>query len=97
MVNHNYLILCLKKQQAVVSDRAGTTRDVNKTSVNYKGIELELMDTAGIRRSGKIGHGIEHFSVIRTLAAIEESDICLLLIDVNELSVAIRSKNCRYG
>lgn len=82
----------LKKQQAVVSERAGTTRDVNKTSVNYKGGEIELMDTAGIRRNGKIGHGIEHFSVIRTLAAIEESDICLLLIDVNELSVALDQK-----
>jgi GTP-binding protein len=82
----------LKKQQAVVSSRAGTTRDVNKTSINYKGGEIELMDTAGIRRSGKIGRGIEHFSVIRTLAAIEESDICLLLIDVNELSVQLDQK-----
>jgi GTP-binding protein len=82
----------LKKQQAVVSSRAGTTRDVNKTSVNYKGGEIELMDTAGIRRNGKIGHGIEHFSVIRTLAAIEEADVCLLLIDVNELSVQLDQK-----
>ncbi len=82
----------LKKQQAVVADRAGTTRDVNKVSVRYEGKQIQLMDTAGIRRSGKIGQGIEHFSVIRTLAAIESSDVCLLLIDVNELNVQLDQK-----
>jgi len=82
----------LKKQQAVVADRAGTTRDVNKVSIRYEGKQIQLMDTAGIRRSGKIGQGIEHFSVIRTLAAIENSDICLLLVDVNELSVQLDQK-----
>ena len=81
-----------KKQQAIVADRAGTTRDVNRTSVRYNGQEIELMDTAGIRRSGKIGQGIEHFSVVRTLAAIEQADICLLLIDVNELATGLDQK-----
>jgi GTP-binding protein len=82
----------LKKQQAVVADRAGTTRDVNKVSIKYETKNIQLMDTAGIRRSGKIGQGIEHFSVIRTLSAIESSDICLLLVDVNELSVQLDQK-----
>jgi GTP-binding protein len=82
----------LKKQQAVVADRAGTTRDVNKMSIRYENKDIQLMDTAGIRRSGKIGQGIEHFSVIRTLSAIENSDICILLIDVNELSVGLDQK-----
>ena len=50
------------------------------------------MDTAGIRRSGKIGTGIEHFSVIRTLAAIEECDVALLLMDANELNVQLDQK-----
>lgn len=81
-----------KKQQAIVSDRAGTTRDVNHTIVKYKGRELELLDTAGIRRSGKIERGIEKFSVLRSLQAIEQSDICFLLIDANELSVALDQK-----
>lgn len=81
-----------KKQQAIVSDRAGTTRDVNRISVKYEGRELELMDTAGIRRSGKIERGIEQFSVIRSLQAIEEADICLLLMDVNELNVQLDQK-----
>ncbi|MBL8121512.1 ribosome biogenesis GTPase Der [Candidatus Saccharibacteria bacterium] len=81
-----------KKQQAIVADRAGTTRDVNRTTIKYQGCEIELMDTAGIRRSGKIGQGIEHFSVIRSLAAIEQADVCLLLMDVNELNTGLDQK-----
>jgi GTPase len=81
-----------KKQQAIVADRAGTTRDINRAVVRFEGREVELMDTAGIRRPGKIGQGIEHFSVIRSLAAIEQADICLLLMDVNELNTALDQK-----
>jgi GTP-binding protein len=80
------------KQQAIVADRAGTTRDVNRTVVKYKGREIELLDTAGIRRSGKIQVGIERFSVIRALAAIEEADVALLLMDVNELNTQLDQK-----
>lgn len=81
-----------KKQQAIVADRAGTTRDINRSIVRYQDREIEIMDTAGIRRPGKIGQGIEHFSVIRTLAAIEQSDICFLLMDVNEIGVQLDQK-----
>lgn len=81
-----------KKQQAIVADRAGTTRDVNRINVKYKSKEIELLDTAGIRRSGKIGQGVEKFSVIRSLAAIEEADVCVLLMDVNELNVQLDQK-----
>ena len=81
-----------KKQQAIVADRAGTTRDVNHTIVKYQGREVEFLDTAGIRRSGKIGVGIERFSVIRALAAIEQADVALLLMDVNELNVQLDQK-----
>lgn len=81
-----------KKQQAIVADRAGTTRDINRTVVRYQGREIELLDTAGIRRSGKIERGIEHFSVIRSLAAIEQADVCLLLMDANELNVGLDQK-----
>jgi GTP-binding protein len=81
-----------KKQQAVVADRAGTTRDVNRTVIRYKGREVELLDTAGIRRSGKIGTGIERFSVIRALSAIEEADVCLMLMDVTETGVQLDQK-----
>lgn len=84
--------MLVKKQLAVVADRAGTTRDVNRKMVKYKGREIELLDTAGIRRSGKIERGIEQFSVLRSLQAIEQADICFLLIDATESSVALDQK-----
>ncbi|MEO6513602.1 MAG: ribosome biogenesis GTPase Der [Candidatus Saccharimonadales bacterium] len=92
-VGKSYLFNTLaKKQQAIVADRAGTTRDVNRAVVKYKGREVEIMDTAGIRRNGKIEVGIEKFSVIRSLAAIEQSDVCFLLMDANELNVQLDQK-----
>ncbi len=81
-----------KKQQAIVADRAGTTRDVNHTVVKYKGREVEFLDTAGIRRSGKIEVGIERFSVIRALAAIEQADVVLMLMEATELNVQLDQK-----
>ncbi len=77
------------KQQAIVAGVAGTTRDVNRIRLRYQGQAIELLDTAGIRRQGKQEVGIEKFSVLRTLAAIEEADICFLLMDVNELNTAL--------
>lgn len=77
------------KQQAIVGNLAGTTRDVNKLRVRYEGRTLELIDTAGVRRQGKQEVGIEKFSVLRTLQAIEEADICLLLLDVTELNTSL--------
>ncbi len=73
-----------KKQQAIVSSKQGTTRDINRVRVKYKGRELEILDTAGLRRPGKREVGIEKFSAIRTLAAIEEADVCALLVDGTE-------------
>lgn len=77
------------KQQAIVASIAGTTRDVNRIALKYQKQDIELLDTAGIRRQGKQQVGIEKFSVLRTLQAIEESDICLLLMDVNELNTQL--------
>ena len=77
------------KQQAVVANVAGTTRDINRVAVKYHGRALELLDTAGVRRQGKQEVGIEKFSVLRTLQAIEEADVCLLLMDVGELSTQL--------
>ena len=73
-----------RKQQAIVSSRQGTTRDINRLEIKYKGQTLEILDTAGLRRPGKREVGIEKFSALRTLSAIEESDICALLIDATE-------------
>ncbi len=77
------------KQQALVANIAGTTRDINRVNVKYKDEYIELLDTAGVRRQGKQEVGIEKFSVLRTLQAIEESDICFLLMDVNELNTQL--------
>ena len=77
------------KQQAIVANVAGTTRDVNRVQVNYKQKTIELLDTAGIRRQGKQETGIEKFSVLRTMQAINEADVCFLLMDVNELNVQL--------
>lgn len=73
-----------QKQQAIVSSRQGTTRDVNRVRVKYEGREIEVLDTAGLRRPGRREVGIEKFSAIRTLAAIEEADVCALLVDATE-------------
>ena len=77
------------KQQAIVANIAGTTRDVNRVAVKYGGRDIELLDTAGMRKPGKQEVGIEKFSVLRTLQAIEEADVCFLLMDVNELNTAL--------
>jgi ribosome-associated GTPase EngA len=73
-----------KKQQAVVANLAGTTRDINRVKIKYKGQAIELLDTAGVRRPGKQEVGIEKFSVLRTMSAIEEADVCLMLVDGTE-------------
>ncbi|MBR3233926.1 ribosome biogenesis GTPase Der [Candidatus Saccharibacteria bacterium] len=73
-----------KKQQALVSSKQGTTRDVNRVEIKYHGRTIEILDTAGLRKPGRREVGIEKFSAIRTLAAIEEADICALLIDSTE-------------
>jgi GTP-binding protein len=77
------------KQQALVANIAGTTRDVNRISIRYGARDIELLDTAGMRKPGKQEVGIEKFSVLRTLQAIEESDVCFLLMDVNELNTQL--------
>jgi GTP-binding protein len=89
-VGKSYLFNTLAgKQQAIVANIAGTTRDVNKVSLRYGDRDIELLDTAGMRKPGKQEVGIEKFSVLRTLQAIEESDICFLLMDANELNTQL--------
>jgi len=78
-----------QKQQALVANRAGTTRDINRMTVKYHGTEIELLDTAGLRRPGKREVGVEKFSAIRTLAAIEEADVCALLVDATDPRVKL--------
>jgi len=77
------------KQQALVANIAGTTRDVNRSAIKYKGRTIEFLDTAGMRKPGKQEVGIEKFSVLRTLQAIEESDVCFLLMEANEMNTQL--------
>jgi GTPase len=89
-VGKSYLFNTLAgKQQAVVANIAGTTRDVNRVAIKYADRDIELLDTAGMRQPGKQEVGVEKFSVLRTLNAIEESDICFLLMDANELNTQL--------
>ena len=82
----------VKKQQALVAERAGTTRDINRMQIRFNQQVIELLDTAGLRRAGKVERGVEKFSVLRTLATLKASDISLLLIDVNELTTSMEQK-----
>ncbi len=89
-VGKSYLFNTLAgKQQALVANIAGTTRDVNRIAVKFKGRDIELLDTAGMRKPGKQEVGIEKFSVLRTLQAIEQADVCFLLMDANELNTQL--------
>ncbi|MFP4323415.1 MAG: ribosome biogenesis GTPase Der [Anaerolineales bacterium] len=69
------------QDRAIVSPISGTTRDALDTLIQYHGEPITLIDTAGIRRRGKIVPGIEKYSVLRALKAIQRADVALLLID----------------
>jgi len=71
-------------ERSIVSEVPGTTRDAIDTEIEFKDRKLILIDTAGIRRRGKVGPGVEKFSVLRSTRAIERCDVALLLIDSSE-------------
>ncbi|HEY3475452.1 MAG TPA: ribosome biogenesis GTPase Der [Anaerolineales bacterium] len=69
------------EERAIVSPIPGTTRDATDTIIEFNGLPITLIDTAGIRRRGKIEPGVEQFSVLRSFKAIERADVALLMID----------------
>ncbi len=71
----------LGEERAIVSPLAGTTRDAIDTLLVWEGMQVRLIDTAGIRRRGRIEPGIEKYSVLRALKAIERADVTMLVID----------------
>jgi GTP-binding protein len=71
----------LGEERAIVSPIAGTTRDAIDTPLVFQDVPLTLIDTAGIRRRGKIEPGVEKYSVLRSLRAIERADVSLLVVD----------------
>ncbi len=69
------------EERNIVTDIAGTTRDSIYTRYNKFGFDFYLVDTAGIRKKGKVTEDLEYYSVIRSIRAIENSDVCILMID----------------
>jgi len=78
----------LGKERVIVSHVPGTTRDAIDTEIKFNGLDLVLIDTAGIRRRGKIEAGVEKYSFLRALKSINRADVCLLLIDATEMVTA---------
>lgn len=74
----------LGEERAIVSDIAGTTRDTTHTHYNLFNKEFILIDTAGIRRKTKVNEDLEFYSVIRAIRAMDEADVCLLIIDAEK-------------
>ncbi len=74
----------LGQERAIVSPIPGTTRDAVDTHLSYHGMPITLIDTAGIRRRGRIERGVERWSVLRALRAIQRADVALLLLDAVE-------------
>jgi GTP-binding protein len=72
------------EERAIVSPIAGTTRDAIDTRLEWDGESITLIDTAGIRRRGKIDPGVEKYSVLRAVKALRRADVALLLIDAEE-------------
>lgn len=71
----------LQEERAIVSAIPGTTRDTIDSEIMWEGQKLTLVDTAGIRRRGRVEVGVEKYSVLRSLSAIQRADVVLLLID----------------
>ncbi len=71
----------LGEDRTIVSPVAGTTRDAIDTVINWHGMPVTLIDTAGIRRRGKIERGVEKYSVIRAMNALDRCDVALLVVD----------------
>ena len=78
----------LGQERAIVSSVAGTTRDALDTQMTYRDRPVTLIDTAGIRRPGQVQPGIEKYSVLRAVNAVNRSDITLLVTDATELATA---------
>ena len=74
----------LNEERAIVSDIAGTTRDAIDTKFTYDKKEYIIVDTAGLRKKGRIYENVEKYSYLRSIRAIEESDVCVVVINAEE-------------
>ena len=74
----------LGKERNIVTPIAGTTRDSINTRYNKYGLDFYLVDTAGLRKKGKVNEDLEFYSVMRSIRAIEHSDVCVLMLDASQ-------------
>lgn len=74
----------LGEERVIVSNIAGTTRDAIDTHFENNGDKYLFIDTAGMRKRGKIDETVERYSVVRSLAAVDRSDVCVIMLDANE-------------
>ena len=79
----SFINALIGEDRYIVTDIAGTTRDAIDTKYNRFGFEFNLVDTAGIRKKSKVKEDLEFYSVMRSVRAIEHSDVCLLVVDAN--------------
>ena len=77
----SFINALIGEDRYIVTDIAGTTRDAIDTRYNRFGFEFNLVDTAGIRRKSKVKEDLEFYSVMRSIRAIEHSDVCILMLD----------------
>ena len=87
----------LGEERVIVSDIAGTTRDAIDTRFEKDGVAYTLVDTAGMRKRGKIDDMIERYSVIRSLAAVDRADVCIIVIDATQGVTEQDSKIAGYA
>ena len=75
------LNILVGEERAIVTEIAGTTRDILQEQIQIGGISLNVIDTAGIRKKNKVSEDLEYYSVIRSIRSIENSDVCILMLD----------------
>ena len=90
----NYI---LGEQRMIVADEAGTTRDAVDSEVDNQYGKFVFIDTAGLRRRGKVEEGVERYSVLRSLAAVERANVCVIMIDATEGFAEQDSKVAGYA
>ena len=79
----SFINTLIGEKRNIVTEKAGTTRDSINTKFKGFGFEFEIIDTAGIRKKTKVKENLEFYSVMRSVRAIENSDVCIILFDVN--------------
>ena len=79
LVNH-----ILGEERMIVANEAGTTRDAVDSDVDNRYGKFTFIDTAGLRKRGKVEDGVERYSVLRSLAAVERAKVCVIMIDATE-------------